>query len=238
MQFSPTRSSIEPSVGLAKLAAMVLLAHLAIMAAFLIYVPQTPLKPHPETIITLAVKPLVGQIESRPATKALQLPQSRPSLPPQTKSAQPAEAPARPSQTTSDSSFVPSAPSAPPAPAEPAVGPSSAPPTGKENAKEHGEALSPQGNTGPDFNAAYLNNPKPPYPRIAVRQKTEGTVTLIVRVMPDGRAGDVRIGQTSGSSALDEAALKTVKSWRFVPARQGGVAVEADVQVPITFKLQ
>lgn len=236
MQFSPTRSSIEPSVGLAKLAAMVLLAHLAIIAAFLIYVPQTPLKPHPETIITLALKPLVGQIESRPATKALQ-PQPKPSTPPQTKSAQPAEAPARPSQTNPDTSFVPSVPSAP---VEPAVGPVGARPTGKENATESGEALSAQGNTNtePDFKAAYLNNPEPPYPRIAIRQRTEGTVTLIVRVMPDGRAGDVRIGQSSGSKALDEAALKTVKDWRFVPARQGGVAVIADVQVPITFKLR
>lgn len=226
--------------GLAKLAVMVLLVHLAIIAAFLSYSPQIPLKPHAETIITLTFKPLVGQIESPPATKAFE-PQPRPSSPPQTKNAQPVEVPVRPSQTNSESSFVPSVPFAPAAPVEPAVGPSSAPSVSKENAHERGEALRAQGNinTEPDFKAAYLNNPKPAYPRMAVRQKIEGTVILIVRVLPDGRAGDVRIGKSSGSSALDEAALKTVKDgWRFVPARQGGVAVVADVQVPITFKLQ
>jgi protein TonB len=36
---------------------------------------------------------------------------------------------------------------------------------------------------------------------------------------------------------LDEAALVTVKKWRFVPARRGGEAVSAWVVVPIAFSL-
>jgi periplasmic protein TonB len=225
-------NNIEPAAGLAKLAAMVLLAHLAVIAAFLFYFPDKPIKPNPETVITLSLKPLVGQIESRPSSPASRPPQPRPLPPPEPKIVQPAEAPVRPAQINAETSSLPSAP------VEPAVGPVGAPTTGKENAKDSGGALNAQENTGADFKAAYLNNPKPPYPRLAVRQKIEGTVTLIVRVLPDGRAGEVRIDQSSGNDLLDNAALTTVKSWRFVPARQAGVAVAADVRVPIVFSLK
>lgn len=225
-------NNIEPAAGLAKLAAMVLLAHLAMIAAFLFYFPDRTPKPNPETVITLSLKPLVGQIESRSSSPASRLPQPRPLPPPEPKIVQPAEAPVRPAQINTETS------SPMPAPVQPTVGPVSAPTIGKENVQDRGGVLSAQENSGADFKAAYLNNPKPPYPRLAVRQKIEGTVTLIVRVLPDGRASEVRIDQSSGNDLLDNAALATVKSWRFVPARQGGVAVSADVRVPIVFSLQ
>ena len=37
---------------------------------------------------------------------------------------------------------------------------------------------------------------------------------------------------------LDEAALETVKKWKFTPARQGNVPVAAWVLVPIAFRLE
>ena len=90
----------------------------------------------------------------------------------------------------------------------------------------------------PDFRAAYLRNPPPGYPAAARRNGEEGTVTLRVLVSAEGAPREVALERSSGSSLLDAAALATVKTWRFVPARRGGEAQEAWVLVPIVFRLE
>ncbi|MGH7812537.1 MAG: energy transducer TonB [Candidatus Binataceae bacterium] len=86
--------------------------------------------------------------------------------------------------------------------------------------------------------AAYGQNPLPPYPASARRREEEGTVTLRVLVGADGAAERVEIAQSSGFDALDEAAAETVRSrWRFIPARRAGRAAESWVLVPIRFAL-
>lgn len=90
----------------------------------------------------------------------------------------------------------------------------------------------------PSFNAAYLRNPPPLYPLVARRNGEQGTVTLKVRVTREGIAASVAVEKTSGSFHLDNAALETVRTWRFVPARQGTQPVEAWVLVPIVFRLE
>lgn len=92
--------------------------------------------------------------------------------------------------------------------------------------------------TPPSFAAAYLDNPPPSYPLAARRKGDEGTVTLRVLVTQDGVPGNVVIDRSSGSTALDAAALAAVRAWRFVPAREAGRAVDAWVLVPIVFRLQ
>lgn len=62
-------------------------------------------------------------------------------------------------------------------------------------------------------------------------------MALRVVVAPDGSPVKVDLDKSSGSAALDHAALVTVKTWRFVPARRGADAVEAVVIVPVVFKL-
>ncbi|BBC72348.1 conserved hypothetical protein [Altererythrobacter sp. B11] len=89
----------------------------------------------------------------------------------------------------------------------------------------------------PDFNAAQLNNPKPAYPFLSKRAHEEGVVWLKVLVGADGTAKQVQLSETSGFGRLDEAAAKTVRRWRFVPASQAGQPREAWVLVPITFAL-
>ncbi len=89
----------------------------------------------------------------------------------------------------------------------------------------------------PVFNAAYLKNPKPPYPSIARRMKLEGTVILQVLVSSEGKPEIVHLGKSSGSSVLDQAALTTVQGWSFVPARQGNIPISAWVDVPLRFRL-
>lgn len=91
--------------------------------------------------------------------------------------------------------------------------------------------------TPPRSDAAYLNNPKPQYPLAARRRGDHGTVLVRVLVTAEGTAASVNLEKSSGFPALDEAAVNAVKSWRFVPARQGTQAVEAPYVVPVVFKL-
>ncbi len=89
-----------------------------------------------------------------------------------------------------------------------------------------------------DYKAAYLQNPKPPYPPLAFRARIEGKVVLIAEVQPDGRAGQVRIFESSGNEMLDQSALTTVRQWKFMPARKDGVIITQAVRIPITFSLK
>jgi protein TonB len=89
-----------------------------------------------------------------------------------------------------------------------------------------------------DYKAAYLNNPKPPYPSFAFQNRQEGTVLLRVHVLPSGEVDDVQLARTSGFDALDDSALQTVKKWKFVPAKQDGKIVDQWVKVPIKFALK
>jgi protein TonB len=90
----------------------------------------------------------------------------------------------------------------------------------------------------PVFNADYLNNPPPAYPAASRRMGEQGRVVLRVFVSEEGLPSQVQVRTPSGFSRLDEAALETVKHWRFVPARRGKTPVAAWVLVPISFSLK
>jgi protein TonB len=66
----------------------------------------------------------------------------------------------------------------------------------------------------------------------------EGKVILRVSVTPAGTAESVEIKTSSGSQRLDESAQKTVRTWKFIPAKRGSEAVQSFVLVPIIFKLE
>ena len=90
----------------------------------------------------------------------------------------------------------------------------------------------------PHFNVAYLNNPRPAYPPIARKLGLEGIVLLRVDVSAKGTPEKIVIAQSSGASMLDEAAMKAVQGWTFVPARRGETPVAHPVEVPIRFQLK
>lgn len=90
----------------------------------------------------------------------------------------------------------------------------------------------------PQFNAAYLENPPPSYPPQSKRRHEEGTVLLRVYVSASGLPEKIELNMSSGWPRLDQAALDTVRNWRFVPANQGGKPVTAWVNVPINFSLE
>ncbi|HQR04978.1 MAG: energy transducer TonB [Proteobacteria bacterium] len=91
--------------------------------------------------------------------------------------------------------------------------------------------------TQPRFDAAYLNNPAPPYPNLSRRMREQGTTLLRVYVTVEGEAEHVEIKRSSGFPRLDSVAQETVRRWRFIPARRGEEKVAAWVIVPIDFSL-
>ena len=90
----------------------------------------------------------------------------------------------------------------------------------------------------PKFNAAYLSNPAPVYPRRSRMLEEEGVVKLKVHVSTEGNALGVQLFKSSGFSRLDDAALAAVQNWRFVPAKRGDQSIEGWVIVPVSFKLR
>jgi protein TonB len=90
----------------------------------------------------------------------------------------------------------------------------------------------------PSYKAAYLRNPPPPYPLSARRMGIEGRVVLNVEVLAEGACGQASIHQSSGYAMLDNSALQTVKTWRFIPARHAGQSVTQWFKVPIQFTLK
>ena len=78
---------------------------------------------------------------------------------------------------------------------------------------------------------------KPRYPESARRAGLQGVTTLRVRVLENGRVGDVLVEQSAGFRDLDTAAVDAVKKWLFEPARRGKDPVSVWVLLPVKFEL-
>lgn len=89
----------------------------------------------------------------------------------------------------------------------------------------------------PSCNSASLNNPKPDYPRVALRRGIEGLVLLLVEVNEQGHPIEIQVKKSAGFKPLDIAALKAVRRWQFLPAQRNGTSVRASVEIPVRFRL-
>lgn len=170
--------------------------------------PPAPPAPQPQTPV--APKPVQRKPELRPA------PQPEPLPPPVAATPEPAPvvaaAPAAAAPATAiDATSVAASPAAP--------------------------AAAPRIEL-PSSNAAYLNNPKPAYPALSRRLGEQGKVVVRVLIGVDGRAQQAEIRSSSGYDRLDQAALATVRSWRYVPGTRNGVPEAMWFNVPINFVLE
>ncbi|ANE55109.1 energy transducer TonB [Methylomonas sp. DH-1] len=174
-----------------------------------------PVKKPPKVQITLsrprpvAPPPPVVREPPKPKVVPLKPPKVKPK--PVKQEAEPAPIPDPTPGPVSDS-----APPAPPAPPAPVVEEKITPPTA---------------------GADYLHNPPPEYPDIAQERGWEGKVLMKVHVQADGKPDNITVIKTSGQKVLDDAAVKTVSKWSFVPAKRGDTPVAGYVTVPITFNL-
>jgi len=84
----------------------------------------------------------------------------------------------------------------------------------------------------------YKANPLPHYPEVARKRGYEGKALLRVKVLKNGKAGEIKIEESSGFEVLDLAALRSVKGWTFVPGTINGQRTEQWIRVPIRFVLK
>lgn len=211
-------------------------AHVAILFGLAQLAPQ--LREQVEPLFVELITPPQPKLEApappKPKPKPQSKPESKPSPrpPPPVVAAKPREIPA----PVERAPVSESAPSAPPAePAQEAAGPDAG--TGAPGPGT-GAGKGDVGLVAPRFDAAYLNNPRPEYPRIARRMGEQGRVLLNVFVSAAGTAEKVEIRTSSGHARLDQAAREAVQRWKFVPARRGDEPVSAWVIVPISFVLE
>ena len=78
---------------------------------------------------------------------------------------------------------------------------------------------------------------KPRYPESARRAGVQGVTLLRVRVLENGRVGEVLVEQSAGFRDLDISAVDAVKKWLFEPARRGKDAVAVWVMLQVKFEL-
>lgn len=76
------------------------------------------------------------------------------------------------------------------------------------------------------ISAKPIERSAPRYPVHELRRNQQGWVVLNYVVTDDGRVVEPVVAQSSGSRAFEDAAMYTVKTWRFEPARLNGEPVQ------------
>src|SRR5882724_5845765 len=78
---------------------------------------------------------------------------------------------------------------------------------------------------------------KPLYPESARKAGAQGITLLKLRVLENGKVGEVQIEQSAGHPDLDMAAADAVRIWLFEPARMGKQPIAVWVLLPVKFEL-
>lgn len=91
------------------------------------------------------------------------------------------------------------------------------------------------------FSASYKigskKNPHPGYPLLARKKGWEGIVIVQADIDEKGNVVKINIKESSGFEVLDNESLRTLKKWKFIPAKQGNQFIEDTVEIPIRFIL-
>lgn len=84
-----------------------------------------------------------------------------------------------------------------------------------------------------------LKASKPDYPSAAARLGEEGATSLKLLINTEGRVADAQLVTSSGSSRLDEAAIKHAKrNWAFSPCTNEGKPVACWHQTKLVWRLE
>lgn len=94
------------------------------------------------------------------------------------------------------------------------------------------------GNDGVTMGPQILSAPSPSYPESARASNVEGTTVVGLIISVNGNVTSAWVESSSGNNILDQTAVNAVYGWQFVPAKQNGVAVEAQSRVPVSFTLK
>ena len=83
-----------------------------------------------------------------------------------------------------------------------------------------------------------IKSPKPKYPTNERNNKIEGISSIRLLIGKNGNVESAEIAGSSGSSALDQAALETAYKWKFIPAKNSnGENIRCYAIQPFAFKI-
>lgn len=113
------------------------------------------------------------------------------------------------------------------------------------NGHSNGNGRGAQGNSNGNSSGSgsktvdggYVNLPRVTYPSTSLDNNEEGTVKLSLIVEADGRVSDVTITQSTGFSALDNAARRAARSAGYRPKTVDGSPVRTKFNTSFTFKM-
>ncbi len=77
----------------------------------------------------------------------------------------------------------------------------------------------------------------PEYPAVAEAAGWQGKVLLNVEILDNGQVGMIEVLESSSYKMLDDSAIKSAKTWKFSPAKNGKETVGVWVEFPIEFKI-
>ncbi len=78
----------------------------------------------------------------------------------------------------------------------------------------------------------------PKYPRTAERRRLSGWVDVIFTVNTDGTTKDVDVRDSEPGQTFDNAAIKAVEKWKFMPIFENGIVVEKRAGVRMMFAIE
>jgi TonB family protein len=78
---------------------------------------------------------------------------------------------------------------------------------------------------------------QPDYPQSALLQHISGAVTLEYTVDTRGAPRDIRVIEATPPGMFDQAAINSVKHWRYAPVIVNGAAVEVPIRTRVRFEL-
>lgn len=201
-----------------------------VMPTFLIQMAPAPLSNSPAPTPTLPAK-----AANLPSPKVSKIPQKNKRVEPKPQATVQATADAPPLHANVDNVVTST---------EPNPGPVAAANPAPERADfRAGQTNSVNSSAGsklqlPSSVADYLNNPAPIYPAMSQRLGEQGKVVVRVLISKDGSARQGEVLQSSGFDRLDQAALRAVMGWRYVPGQRAGVPQDMWFNVPINFALK
>lgn len=80
-------------------------------------------------------------------------------------------------------------------------------------------------------------NCKADYPRTALANEEQGTVSMSLLVSAGGEVKDSRINKSSGSRVLDTAALRKLAACKFAPGSKDGAPADTWTRVDYAWKI-
>ena len=216
--------------------------HLA--ALWLVQVGSEPVAPvMPTFLIQIAPSPSSNNAAPIPPSQAAHLPSPEVSkIPRRSKQVEPK--PQATVRTTADTTPLPTNVDSvvTSTGSNPATNQTAVAPTGSADVRAS-QTNSVNGSAAPNLQlpssaADYLNNPAAIYPAISQRLGEQGKVVIRVLITKDGSARQAEVLQSSGFDRLDQAALRAVMGWRYVPGQRAGVPQDMWFNVPINFALK